>query len=174
MSEFKTDLKYAEKQRENLKEFYSLKAFEGRYIFINKECGKISDYLQKKAVDTIMQLSDNKEIYIEEKIVRWKGVKYTAFTLETDSCTVKGYEKEGWMKYGEFDFLLYGFEQENKNIIIYIIPFKKLKTWFWSNYEKYPITTTKQINRTKCRIVNISDIKKYVGFKKFTIGVYNE
>lgn len=173
MSEFENDLKYSEEQRQKLKDFYSIKAYEGRYIFVNKECSDISKILQENAVDTILQLSDKKEIYIEEKIVRWKGKKYTGFTLETESCTVEGHEKDGWMKYGKFDYLLYGFTQENKSIIIYIIPFQKLKVWFWDNYDKYPITVTEQINKTKCRIVDIKDVKKYVGFKIFKIDDFD-
>jgi len=166
---FIADLKYAETQREKLKDFYACKSYENRYVFINKESGVIGKELQNRSIDTIMQVSDKKEIYIEEKIVRWKGKKYTAFTLETDSCTVKGREKDGWMKYGEFDYLLYGLELENSDIEAYIISFQKLKKWFWENYENYRITTTEQINKTACRIVPIVDIKNNVGYKKFFI-----
>ena len=164
---FVNDLKFAEKYRQRLKEFYSIKAKDGRYVFINKESGTLGKDLQNKAVDTILQLTDDREIYIEEKIVRWKGKKYTAFTLETDSCTVPKREKEGWMKYGEFDYLLYGFVQENDSIELYTIPFKKLKNWFWNNIEKFPITETEQINKTRCRIVDIKKVEENVGFKKF-------
>ena len=173
MSEFNNDLLFAEQQRTRLKDFYSIKAYEGRYVFINKESGEIGKYLQNKAIDTILQITDKKEVYIEEKIVRWKGKKYTAFTLETDSCTVAGREKDGWMKYGKFDYLLYGFTQEDYSIEVYIIPFKKLKEWFWKNYKNYPITITEQINRTSCRIVDILNVEKYVGFKKYIIPSFN-
>lgn len=164
---FKDDLAFAEKQRFKLKDFYSIKAHEGRYVFINKESGDLSEELQNKSIDTILQLTENKEVYIEEKIVRWPGYKYTAFVLETDSCTVEGREKDGWMKYGKFDYLLYGFTLESGKMEIYIMPFKELKKWFWENYKNYPITITRQINKTKCRVVKIIDVKHSVGFKKF-------
>ena len=97
----------------------------------------------------------------------WKGKKYTAFTLETESCTIEGREKDGWMKYGEFDYLLYGFVQQDNNIELYVIPFQKLKKWFWENYKNFQITETNQINRTRCRIVDIKEVETRVGFKKF-------
>lgn len=168
MNQFDKDLNFAEKNRNRLKDFYSTKAFEGRYVFINKN-NKLGSELQSKAIDTIFQVTDNKEVYIEEKIVRWKGNKLTAFALETESCTTLGREKDGWMKYGEFDYLVYGFIQANNDIELYIIPFKKLKTWFWQNYINFPITISKQINKTRCRIVKIQDVEKYVGFKTFII-----
>ncbi len=170
MSQFNTDLTYSEKQRTKLKSFYSTKAFEGRYVFINKASSPVSQKLQNMAIDTIFQISDSKEIYIEEKIVRWPGYKYTAFVFETDSCTVIGREKSGWMKYGEFDFLLYGFEQASGDIEAYSIPFPKLKEWFWNNYTTYPATQTIQINHTFCRIVPIKDVESHVGFTKYFIG----
>jgi len=166
---FQTDLNFAEKYRQRLKDFYSIKALDGRYVFINKTSGKLGNELQQKSIDTILQLTDKKEIYIEEKIVRWKGKKYTAFTLETESCSIVGREKDGWMKYGEFDYLIYGFIQENDNIEVYVIPFQKLKKWFWENYELFPITKTEQINKTICRVVDIKEVEKNVGFKKFTL-----
>jgi len=167
--QFIEDLRFAEKYRQKLKSFYAIKAFEGRYVFINKESGAIGKELQNKNIDTIMQITDNKEIYIEEKIVRWKGKKYDAFTLETDSCTVKGKEKDGWMKYGNFDYLFYGFVQNDDTIELYVIPFQRLKKWFWENYNNYPITITDQINKTMCRIVKIEDVKRNVGLKKFNL-----
>ena len=164
---FQNDLKFAEKYRSRLKEFYSIKAKDGRYVFINKESGTLGKDLQNKAVDTILQLTDDKEVYIEEKIVRWKGKKYTSFTLETNSCTIPGREKDGWMKYGEFDYLFYGFVQEDDKIELYIIPFQKLKEWFWRNCRNFPMTETNQINKTRCRIVDIKQVEDNVGLKKF-------
>ncbi len=163
---FQNDLLFAERQRQYLKPYYKKISYEGRYIFINKASGILSNELQNKAVDSIIQVNDKREIYIEEKIVRWKGYKYNDFVLETESCSVDGRYKDGWMKYGQFDILLYGFTLENDNIEIYIIPFKKLKKWFWENYLKYKETTSKQINQTKCRRVPIKDIELNIGFKK--------
>ena len=142
-----------------------------RNVFINKESGVLGKELQSKSVDTILQLSDEKEIYIEEKIVRFptSGKKYTAFTLEEMSCTTEGREKTGWMEYGKFDYLFYGFVQQDDSIELYIIPFQKLKTWFWGNNNNYPSWFSSQINRTQCRIVPIKDIEEYVGYKKYFI-----
>src|SRR3990167_9639384 len=139
MSQFKQDLNYSETQREKLKEFYRVKAYDGRFVFINKN-KLLSKWLQENAVDTIMQISDSDEVYIEEKIVRWKGKKYEATTLETMSCTIPGREKDGWMKFSRADILAYGFEQENGDIELYLISFPKLKEWFWRNWRLFPET----------------------------------
>ena len=167
---FRKDLFYSQKMRGKLKPFYEWKSFEGRFIFINKESAEISSILQKRlAVDTILALSDYKEIYIEEKIVRWPGYKYTAFVLEVQSCSVAGKESPGWMEYGLADYLAYGFEQEDGQIELYLIPFKKLKNWFWKNCISYSETKTTQLNQTVCKIVPIKDVKMNVGFEKFFI-----
>ena len=168
-TEFKKDLTFAEEQRRKLKPFYKKYSYEGRYIFVNKESGILGNELQKKSIDTILQKTDKKEIYIEEKIVRWKGKKLTAFALETHSCTVPGREKDGWMKYGEFDILLYGFTQADGSIEVYVIPFAKLKKWFWEYYLFFTETITDQINKSACRLVDINHVEEVIGFKKFTV-----
>ena len=168
MNQFEVDLQHSESQRNKLRDFYSIKAHEGRYIFINKD-KLISKWLQDNAVDTIMQISNRDEVYIEEKIVRWKGKKYEAMTLEVMSCTVPGREKDGWMKYAKADILAYGFEQEDGSVELYIMNLFKLKDWFWKNVKNYATTTTEQINRTVCKVVPIKDIQENVGFKKFLI-----
>ena len=89
--------------------------------------------------------------------------------METQSCTIPGREKDGWMKYGEFDYLLYGFQQANQSLEVYIIPFQMLKRWFWQNYKLFPETITEQINKTACRIIPISEVKEAVGYKKIKI-----
>ena len=168
MNPFRQDLTYSEVQREKLKEFYRVKAYDGRFVFVNKN-KLLSKWLQDNAVDTIMQISDSDEVYIEEKIVRWKGKRYEAMTLETMSCTIPGREKDGWMKYSKADILAYGFEQESGDIELYLISFPKLKEWFWKNHEVFISTITEQINKTECKIVPILEIGRRVGFKKFFI-----
>jgi hypothetical protein len=155
-----------------LKPFYSKRAFEGRFIFCDK--GKLANILQREmAVDTILQVKENRVYSIEEKIVRWKGYHYSNYTLETYSCTVPGREKKGWMYYGKCDLLLYCFEQEDGSLEAHGIPFARLQVWFFSddNYKKYKTTVTEQINHTECRVVPIGDVFRHVvGCKKFMIN----
>jgi len=73
------------------------------------------------------------------------------------------------MKYGNFDYLFYGFVQGDDTIELYAIPFQRLKKWFWENYNNYPVTIINQINKTTCRVVKIEDVKRNVGFKKFIL-----
>jgi hypothetical protein len=133
--------------------FYGSYAQEGRYVFVDK--GRLSTKLQREyAVDTIVQGKDGAALCIEEKIVRWpaKGEPYTAYTLETDSCTVPGREKDGWMKYAQADFLLYAFQWPDR-LVVHLIDFPKLQAWFWPKAESFKATVTEQINHTRCRIV---------------------
>lgn len=138
--------------------FYGKYAVDGRYVCIDK--GKLATCLQKQfAVDTIMQGRDGAAVCIEEKIVRWPAARnepYTAFTLETMSCTVDGRESPGWMKYGRADYLLYCFaDSSDTRLQCYLMDFRKLQDWFWPIADTFPKTVTKQINKTECRVVQI-------------------
>ena len=155
-----------------LKPFYREHSWEGRYVFADK--GKLADKLQREmAVDTVLQKEQNALLSIEEKIVRWKGKAYKAFVLETWSCTVAGRESQGWMYTAQCDYLFYCFVQEDeKSCISYLIPFDKLKAWFFENdrYLNFPKTITNQINKTECRVVNIVDVKKAIpGIERYVI-----
>jgi hypothetical protein len=154
-----------------LEPFYSKKAKSGRFIFVDK--GKLAEILQKEmAIDTILQGEENRAIPIEEKIVRWPGYKYTAYTLEIMSCTNPGFEKKGWMHYAKCDILLYCFEQADGSIVAHALPFHTLQEWFLTNYQKYCSTVTKQINHTECKIVPITDVWANVkGCKEFIMPV---
>jgi hypothetical protein len=150
--------------------FYRERATDGRYVFIDK--GKLATVLQKRfAVDTILQGKDGEAICIEEKIVRWKGRAYDSFFLETKSCTNPGRESDGWMVYGQADYLLYAFEQCDKALLVYLVDFQKLREWFWPAHERYrsyvmPDTS----NHTEGRLVPIADvIGARVGCWKFTV-----
>jgi len=159
-SHFLEDDHYQRQKRDTLlKDFYIQGSVEGRFVFMDK--GRLADIVQREmAVDTILQGRDGQAIAIEEKIVRWKGRKYTAFTLETWTCTVPGRERQGWMYYSKCDFLLYCFTQADGSLEAYAIPFPRLKTWFFEQdrFERYPTTVTEQINRTECRVVPIADV----------------
>lgn len=147
-----------------LKPFYKQHSFESRFVFADK--GKLADKLQREmAVDTVLQREQNALVSLEEKIVRWKGKVYTAFTLETWSCTTEGREKKGWMYTAQCDYLFYCFVQEGeKSCIAHLIPFTKLRDWFFDNdrYLKFPKHKTEQINQTECRIVDIELVKKAI------------
>lgn len=140
--------------------YYKNISKDGRFVFLDK--GELATKLQREfAIDTILQGKRNSVFGIEEKIVRWPGYKYTAYTLETMSCTVPGREKKGWMYYSTCDYLLYCFVQPDSiSIKAHLIPFKKLQTWFFEadRYLTYRSSITKQINRTETKIVPIEDV----------------
>ncbi len=162
---FEDDDKWQRAQRDKyLSGFYGRYAREGRYVYIDK--GRLASTLQKRfAVDTIIQAKNGSAICIEEKIVRWKGRSYSAFALETHSCTVPGYESDGWMKYGEADYLLYCFQPEQKNgLNCYLIRFPELKKWFWPLERRFPTfgPLLDTPNRTKGRVASIALVRANV------------
>lgn len=117
-------------------QFYGSYAADGRYVFIDK--GRLALTLQKRfAVDTFVQGRDGAAIAIEEKIVRWKGYAYDSYALETHSCTVPGYESDGWMRYGCADFLLYAFMRPDR-LVVHLIDFPSLQAWFWRRVDTFP------------------------------------
>lgn len=131
MNDFERDDKWQRQMRDKILApgFYRSYATNGRYVFIDK--GRLASILQKRyAVDTIVQGRAGSAVCIEEKIVRWPGYRYRDICLETHSCTKPGHESPGWMEYGEADYLLYCFAQENDDLECYLINFPELKTWF--------------------------------------------
>lgn len=142
---------------------YGLFSLEGRYVYIDK--GRLAMLIQKRlAVDTMLQSSkDGSAVGIEEKIIRWPGYQYTALTLETQSCTVPGHESDGWMVYGEADYLNYAMCLENGNVLCHLIDFQKLKQAFWPVAETFNTTISEQRNHTACRIVPLSWVRQHVG-----------
>ena len=147
--QFRTDLRF-EKQKDRM----LLNAFYN-YLCGKNNWFKVGKTLQDRGIDIVNKKTE--EAY--ENKVRRK--EWNDFALETESCSVKGYEKDGWMKYSEADWLMYGFSVE-KSIKLYQIDFKKLKSWFWNNYFKYPEIITPQINKSKSRVVPIEDVKQFI------------
>jgi hypothetical protein len=134
--------------------FYGSYAVDGRYVLIDK--GRLAKQLQRQAVDTILQGKDGNVVSIEEKIVRWVGRPYTAFALETISCTVPNREAMGWMSYGEADYLLYCFVTGGGGLDCHLIAFQALQAWFWPREKEFPkFQMTKTLNKTAGRVVPI-------------------
>ncbi len=131
--------------------------FAGRYAVADSDMA-----LQKRGIDTVVK-NKKSDVYIEEKIVRWKGRTYTAVCLETKSCTLPGLESPGWMHYSEADFLLYCMRTECGNLDIYLMQLQHLKEWFWEKYNSWPLHVEKDRNRTASRIVPLDAIRVEVG-----------
>lgn len=142
--------------------FYGTFATDGRYVLIDK--GRLATQLQREfAVDTIVQGRNGAAVCIEEKIVRWPGRVYAAYSLETDSCTVPGREKQGWMAYGQADYLLYCFQQEDGALDCHLIDFPKLRAWFWERVSDFPtFGPLRTLNRSAGRVVPIAMVRANV------------
>lgn len=161
MNNFTTDDNWQREVRNNiLAPYYKSVSHESRFVFLDK--GKLADKLQREfAIDTIIQGKNNAVFGIEEKIVRWPGYTYSAYTLEIMSCSVPGRERKGWMYTATCDFLFYCFVQaDGKSIVAHMIPFQKLQKWFFENerYQAYRSNFTDQINKTETKIVPIKDV----------------
>lgn len=145
----------------------------GRYVLLDK--GRFATFIQRRtAADTIVQSRDGGVVAIEEKIVRWKGRAYTAFCLETESCTVEGHESPGWMRYGEADYLLYCFQQLDRSLSCYLIEFQPLKAWFWTCEDAFPAFQMNERNRTKGRVVPIDAVCAAVPVVSFSLAPESE
>jgi hypothetical protein len=129
--------------------------------------------MQRKGIDTAVVYRGEVK-YIDEKIVAWpkRGTPYTAFALETWSCTVEGYERAGWMFFGMADWMLYCFADESETALdCYLISFPKLKDWFWSLGEHYfPATRTDQFNHSECHVVPIDAVREAVPMRCYQLG----
>jgi hypothetical protein len=157
---------------------YASFSLEGRYVFVDKG-GRLVTLLQKRlAVDTMVQSRRDRGLYcIEEKIVRWPGYEYSCLTLETESNICVGYESEGWMRYGQADFLNYVMCQENGDVFVYLINFPKLQAAFWpveTSFEETITPSTMQLNRSRCRKVPIEWVRKNVGLWPMRIPTSDE
>jgi hypothetical protein len=161
---FTEALEYSRKMRDTfLSRFYQKYSVEGRYVYVDKSA--CSTVLQKQlAIDTVMQAKDGGSLCIEEKIEQWPGYKRDNFALETDSCTVVGREKQGWMHYAQADYLLYAFAYEgDSGLDVYFIDFPKLRTWFWNLPVRYPTHVMEHtLNHTRFEKVPIRDVRKAV------------
>ena len=148
--------------------FYQVRT-NGRFVLMDK--GRLADFMQRRmAVDTILQGRSGEAVGIEEKIVRWPGYRYTAYCLETHSCTVPGHESPGWMTYAEADFLLYCFQQADQSLECDLIDFPKLKTWFWPRETDFPLFQMQTRNRTRGRKVPIASVKGAVPVVSFSLA----
>jgi hypothetical protein len=166
MDDFRRDDDWQRNIRDTIlaPQFYGKRATDGRYVFMDK--GRLASVLQKRyAVDTILQGKGGDTICIEEKIVRWPTTRkeYTAFALETNSCTKPGHESDGWMVYGQADYLFWCFEREDGGLRCFLIDFPALKEWFWPAQKNYPVFgPLKTLNATKGSVVPIKDVRANV------------
>lgn len=138
--------------------FFYDRYFSERYVLLD---GQMK--YQKRGIDTIIYTGANKPVYVEEKIVRQR---YTAFALETHSCTVPGYESPGWMIYGEADRLLYCFTVDD-GLECWWINFPAMRTWFWEHENDFRTFQMPTENRSAGRVVPIDAVSRFV--QKFDI-----
>lgn len=140
----------------------------GRFVLLDR--GQITTFLQREGIDTILQARDGATVAIEEKIVRWKGVAYDAYALETESCTNPGYERRGWMHHGQADYLLYAFEQADGSLNVDLIDFPKLRAWFLPLEDTFPTFQMQERNRSRGRVVKIAAVKANVPVRSFHLA----
>lgn len=171
-AQFQRDDEWSRKMRDRIlvESFYGRYATDGRYVLLDK--GRLASLLQRRfQVDTIMQGKGGTVVGIEEKIVRWNpkySTPYTRFALETMSCTVPGRESDGWMKYGQADYLLYCFSNAAEDELdCHLIDFQRLKEWFWPRIARWKPSRTEQINQSECRLVPILEVRSGVPSWRF-------
>jgi len=112
---------------------------------------------QRYKFDTIIR-SRRGPIFIEEKIVRWKGYDYTAIAVETKSCTLPGRETDGWIVTSRADYLLYCMLTMESDLHCHMWPMAKLRAFFLPRIEEFYEHVETERNRTASRIVPIATI----------------
>ncbi len=160
------------KYRHLLEALYKQYSYDGRYVFIDKS--RFSTLVQQRLkTDTVIQKDVEASNGIEEKVVAWpvRDYPYTAFFLETKSCTNLGHESDGWMHTCQADYLLYAFEIKDIGLDIYIVDFPLLQQWFWEDdrYARYKWHRMPDQNRTLGHIVNIHHVTACIPTERFLI-----
>ncbi len=152
-----------------IKPFYEQTCKDAKYVFVdgNARPDTCSYYLQKNVgMDTFAMTSKGTSSAIDEKIDKHYGSPN--FMIETESCTVEGHKKEGWIYYSLIDLLFYAFVlPEEKGLDLYIIHFRPFQTWFiqtWmpangNNIKKNHIMPD-TLNHTKCMKVPIREVTR--------------
>lgn len=172
LNTFFDDLAWQREVRDRvLVPWYHEHVHEGRFVLLDGE-GLPLDIQRQFGADTLIQARSGDAVGIEEKIVRWKGRHYTSLCLETDSCTVRGRESDGWMHTSRADWLLYALQQPCGALRVYLIDLPALRKWFWAgHYEQFaqfgPLNT---LNRAKGRLVPIEDIRGAVRMWRYQIA----
>lgn len=171
----------AKKYRHLLDIFYRHYCYDGRFVSIGDiRKSHISDVMQRELkTDTLIQKGGWVSYGVEEKVVAWPGHPYTAFFLETDSCTNPGAESPGWMVTCQADLLLYAFEIKDVGLLIYLFIFPELRDWFWKVYlpnlpsPDFGLSIMEGKNRTAGRVVPIARVVKDVPTRCFVVP-FNE
>ena len=162
--------------RHLLDAFYQQYCYEQRYVFVDRS--RCSNLLQREwKVDTMVQKDAQCSLAIEEKIVKWpaNNTPYTAFFLETRSCTNKDHESDGWMKTSQADLLFYAFEIQDVGLVAYLLDFPRLQHWFWHDYlpslphPGYGLSIMPGANRTEGRLVAIATVVKQIRSECFLL-----
>lgn len=167
------------KYRHLLDIFYKHYCYDGRFVCISAiEKSHLAELLQRELkMDTMIQKSKYVSYSVEEKVVSWpeQDEPYSAFFLETRSCTNEGHQSAGWMDTCEADRLLYAFEIKGVGLLIYFLPFPRLKQWFRDVYlpslprPDYGLSVMPDENRTEGRVVEIASVVKAVPTRCFLV-----
>jgi hypothetical protein len=162
MNEFQRDDAWQRGMRDRiLVPCYYQRHFRG---YVLADVGERAKFLQMLGVDTIAEQHDGTLRFIDEKIVRWpeSGRPYTAFCMETESCTKLGFEPPGLMNkpQTEIPHLLYCFSDETETALdCYSIPFAPLREFFFQHIGQFPtFGPLKTINASAGRIVQIERV----------------
>jgi len=114
--------------------------------------------VQALGADTFVKDLNGHMLAVEEKIVEWPGYAYTAYFLETMSCTVPGYERDGWMAYGGADILLYCMVWPDR-LVLDEMALAPLRDLYWREAHRFPVSTMKDRNRSRGSVVPIKFLR---------------
>ena len=159
---FEANLKWALEQKESaIRSGFYDRLFPGKYQFVDND-----EHWARRGVDTLVD-AGSCTLWIDEKIVR---KRYSAFCLETWSCTARGREKDGWMRSSEADRLLYCFKTF-AGFSCWWIDFKELQRWFWPRIQNFRLHVEVEQNQTASRLVPVILVVQNVRCKNYEISL---
>ncbi len=164
MGTFQEDNEWQRHMRDTVlvPQFYEAR-LKGRFLLLDGD-DVLATYIQRvHGADTIAIMPSGKLVSIEEKIVRLRrdGKQHDAFFIETESCTLVGKEKPGWMTYSQADFMLYCMETATAGLDCHLFEMGFFKEWFWLNEQTFPLhqnTEEQQGSSARGRLVALDDL----------------
>lgn len=115
---------------------YYERCYKGRYELFDDDRD-----MQMRGIDTRLTTGRGDHITIDEKIVRFprNGEAYTAFCIETHSCTKAGFLSMGWLFNSDADFIMYcRMDAAEQEMRIHKIHLLSLRRWFSRHFEQLP------------------------------------
>lgn len=159
LSDFRDDDRWQRAVRDRIlvPYFYVPYSKDGRFVLFDSGSNFTVRLQREFHIDSAVQRGDGRVMFIDDKIVRWpeSGEAHAAYCFETCSCTKAGRERLGWGFEISADYLLYCFEQADRETFdCHLLDVERLKEFIFERLESLPtFGPLKSINGTQGKLV---------------------